>query len=275
MTSSSAPPLFDVVAVAVLPGFNLRLTFENGEVRRFNMVRFLTKDTGIFVPLRQRALFCQAYVANGTVCWPGNVAMDPALLYAQSEPEHPDVDRRIGVAKGCFEHLEDLASPRDAEWDAMPEIGLEAWPTYASDAAAWAVAQATALRHRDVTKLDWDNLAEEILDVAKAEQRELRQRVATLMVSLAKSNLRGNVSGPAEARLVREQRKLVVLQLADTPSLEKCLSDTSWLSRCWSDAVVGLGEAGLPVKGLPEESPWAMDVLLSEGWPLLRKAAAQ
>lgn len=155
----------------------------------------------------------------------------------------------------------------------MNEVGLEAWPAYSSDTAAWAVAQAHALRNRDATNLDWDNLAEEILDVAKAEKRQLGQRVTDLMGSLLKSTLPGAVSTPAELRIVREQRKLVLLQLTETPSLEKYLSDTNWLSCCWSAAVASLGEKGLPVEGLPDECPWKKDELLSLAWSPLHKTA--
>ena len=51
MENDSVPPLIDVVAVEPLPGFNLRITFETGEVRRFNMASLLSKHSGVFVPL--------------------------------------------------------------------------------------------------------------------------------------------------------------------------------------------------------------------------------
>ena len=111
-----------------------------------------------------------------------------------------DNHRRIGIAKGVFDVPEELSYPYDAEWDAMPDVGLEALPAYVSDTAAWATDQANALRNRDGAKLDWDAMAErlwpdtglrnrdgakldwdrlayEILDVAKAEERELGRSV--------------------------------------------------------------------------------------------------
>lgn len=45
MTEVSAPPLLAVTVVDALPGFQLRLTFESGEVRLFDMVRFLMRAT--------------------------------------------------------------------------------------------------------------------------------------------------------------------------------------------------------------------------------------
>lgn len=136
------------------------------------------------------------------------------------------------------------------------------FPAYAKDVAAWAKAQAQALRDRDVAQLDWENLADEILDVAKAEKRELGRRVSALMASLAKNNLPNSVTGPAEARLVQEQRKLVMLQLADTPSLHGCLVDADWLSCCWSDAIISMAAEGLPLEAFPEVNPWSAATLL-------------
>ncbi|MBS0355491.1 MAG: DUF2442 domain-containing protein [Proteobacteria bacterium] len=80
-------PLLDVVAVEPLPGFILRLTFENGEVRRFAMANFLARAGGVFVSLRKMALFKQANLANGTVAWPNGADLDPELLYEKSIPE--------------------------------------------------------------------------------------------------------------------------------------------------------------------------------------------
>lgn len=79
MPEAPSPPLFDVIAVEPLQGFNLRLTFENGEIRRYSMANYLACASGVFVRLRRIELFRQAIVANGTVCWPGglDVAPDP------------------------------------------------------------------------------------------------------------------------------------------------------------------------------------------------------
>ncbi len=83
----STSPLLDVTAVQVLPGFTLRITFENGEVRRYSMSRLLAPEATAFSPLRKVVLFRQAFVAHGTVCWPNGADIAPELLYQQSVPE--------------------------------------------------------------------------------------------------------------------------------------------------------------------------------------------
>ena len=83
------------------------------------------------------------------------------------------------------------------------------------------------------------------------------------MASLAKQDGCAPAPGSAAARLVREQSKLVSLQLSQCPSLQKCLSSPGWLSCCWSDAVVALGTAGFPIEELPEDNPWEVAQLLN------------
>lgn len=152
--------------------------------------------------------------------------------------------------------------PRDPDWEAMPDVGLEAWPEYSTELAAWAESQAAALRPREAGQLDWDNLAEVILDVARAERRELGYRVSALMASLSRQAQSNTEPTLPDRRLVREQRKLVVMQLETCPSLEKWLSDPRWLSLCWSDAVASLGAIGFRVDHLPEGCPWDNATLL-------------
>lgn len=255
----------DVVAVEALPDYTLRVTFSNSETGLFEMAGLVGLSEGIFAALREPALFGQAFVACGMVCWPGDIRLDPGLIYRRSVPESRDTSRRIGIAKGSFEvPSEGLPYPYDAEWGAMPDVGREAWPVYANDVAAWAMDQAEALRNRAIAKLDWTNLADEILDVAKTEQRELGKRVSALMASLCRHDA---APGTAAARLVREHQKLVLLQLSDCPSLERYLSDPRWLAQCWSDAVSGLGAEGFPVEELPEDNPWSAVHLLHKTTP--------
>lgn len=87
---SVSSPLLDVTAVAPLPGFVLRLTFENGEIRRFSMSKLLAREATVFTPLRRAVLFRQVFIAHGTVCWPGGADLDPELLYQKSVPESED-----------------------------------------------------------------------------------------------------------------------------------------------------------------------------------------
>ena len=76
--------LLDVTTVDVLPGYCLRLRFENGERRDFDMSPYLDKKP--YQPLKDARRFALASVGYGTVVWPGEIDMAPETLYARSTP---------------------------------------------------------------------------------------------------------------------------------------------------------------------------------------------
>jgi len=76
--------LLDVVTVKPLPDFKLDLTFENGELRRFDMRPLLAiKPWNRIASLN---LFERARVDYGTVVWPGEIDIAPETFYDDSIP---------------------------------------------------------------------------------------------------------------------------------------------------------------------------------------------
>ncbi len=76
--------LIDVVAVKPQPDFQLDLTFENGELRRFDMRPLLAVRP--WNRLSTVSLFELAKVDYGTVVWPGEIDVAPETLYDDSLP---------------------------------------------------------------------------------------------------------------------------------------------------------------------------------------------
>lgn len=74
--------LLDVVAVQVQADFTLLLTFENDEIRRFDMAPYM--DQKPWSRLKEPALFRAARAEMGTVVWPGDIDIDPETLYERS-----------------------------------------------------------------------------------------------------------------------------------------------------------------------------------------------
>ena len=75
--------LLDVVSVQAHTDFQLVLTFENNEVRRFDMSPYMNQQP--WSRLLEPALFCAARAEMGTVVWPGDIDIDPETLYERSE----------------------------------------------------------------------------------------------------------------------------------------------------------------------------------------------
>ncbi len=59
--------------------FTLIIDFDTGERKQFDVKPYLSK--GVFQQLQDIAKFKQAYVAYGTVVWPGELDIAPETLY--------------------------------------------------------------------------------------------------------------------------------------------------------------------------------------------------
>lgn len=108
--------LRDVIAVVARPDHKLVLEFEGGERRVYDMRPLIARKP--FDRLRDPAKFAAAFVDLGTVCWPGEIDIDPETLYERSVP----ADRAALQYK-----LDDLTrgAGRMEEIDWGPDVGLE------------------------------------------------------------------------------------------------------------------------------------------------------
>jgi hypothetical protein len=73
-----------VKEVKPLDEYKLLVTFENGEVKLFDMNPYL--DKGIFRELKDLSLFKSAKVNFDTVEWQNEADIDPETLYEDSIP---------------------------------------------------------------------------------------------------------------------------------------------------------------------------------------------
>ena len=71
-----------VQTVEPLPNHLLRLWFDNGEVRIFDLKPYL--DRGVFRALQDEALFGRAQVVAGAVEWPGEIDLSNDTLFLRS-----------------------------------------------------------------------------------------------------------------------------------------------------------------------------------------------
>jgi hypothetical protein len=137
--------------------------------------------------------------------------------------------------------------------------------TYENDTYAWAIEQAAYIRSGRFDLLDLENIAEEIEDVGKSEQRELTSRLAVLLAHLLKCQYQPELSGSSWQRTIKEQRKAVARLLKKMPSLKPKLTNIEFLEGLWSDAVViTIKETGRD--DFPEACPWSMDDVLNADW---------
>lgn len=83
-TFSSAfllPP--DVLSVEATDDFFLNISFSDGYTTRFDFKPFLSWKC--YSKLSDPAVFKSAFVDYGTVVWPGNIDVDPEILYVKGK----------------------------------------------------------------------------------------------------------------------------------------------------------------------------------------------
>ena len=136
---------------------------------------------------------------------------------------------------------------------------------YDTDIVAWATEQAALLRRREWSALDIANLAEEIEDVGKSEQRELASRVAVLLSHLLKWQHQPSLRGKSWSATIAVQRRAIARKLRKTPSLQPVFYDEEWLESAWDDAVKeAIAETGL--HEFPAYPTWSPKQVLDPGF---------
>ena len=72
-----------VKKVKPLSNYKLELTFENKEIRVFDVKPYL--DIGLFKTLKDEKIFNMVKVSYDTIEWPNGVDLDPEILYEKSK----------------------------------------------------------------------------------------------------------------------------------------------------------------------------------------------
>ena len=73
-----------VKEVKPLDEYKFLLTFENDEVRLFDMNPYLEK--GIFIELKDKSMFNSVKICFDTIAWENEADIDPEMLYEESIP---------------------------------------------------------------------------------------------------------------------------------------------------------------------------------------------
>lgn len=136
------------------------------------------------------------------------------------------------------------------------------------DFHAWLLDQAAALRKGDVSRLDWEHLAEELEAMAAAERRELLRRLTTLLGHLLKLRYQPRPrSERTRVLTVVRSRTEISRLLRESPGLKGHLQGL--VAEAYSDARRETGiELGLARRDweqlFPKQCPWSVELILDE-----------
>ena len=101
----------------------------------------------------------------------------------------------------------------------MNKIDLKHLAPYDSDYALWAVEQAALLRAGRLDRLDRDNLAEEIDDLARSQESEIESRLDVLLMHLLKWQFQPEARSRNWRGSISEQRRRIHRKIKLSPSL--------------------------------------------------------
>jgi hypothetical protein len=75
--------------VKALHDYKLELTFENKEIKIFDVKPYL--DTGLFEKLKDKNLFKMVRISFDTIEWPNGIDLDPEVLYEKSKAKIKEI----------------------------------------------------------------------------------------------------------------------------------------------------------------------------------------
>jgi hypothetical protein len=136
---------------------------------------------------------------------------------------------------------------------------------YNKDLVAWAFEQARFLRERRFDILDIEHLADEIEGVAKGKVRELVLQISELLAYLLKWQYLPTERTDDWMTMIAARRSEILGAVWSSPTLREATEDPETLQLIWAR---GLAQATSENERdcFPDDSPWAMDDVLSEGW---------
>lgn len=138
---------------------------------------------------------------------------------------------------------------------------------YDDDTFTWAMKQADALRRRSANEIDWENVAEEIESVGKAEARELESRYVVLLAHLLKWRYQPDRRGASWEITIKVQRRQIARHLERNPGLKSQRDEL--FAAAYFEAVANAAlETTLDLGSFPETNPFTFAQAMDEDfWP--------
>jgi hypothetical protein len=138
---------------------------------------------------------------------------------------------------------------------------------YKEDFYAWLLKNAALLQAKNFVEIDNENVAEELVGMAKSEKRQLVNRFAVLLAHLLKWQFQPNRRSKSWERTIKEQRKRIQLLLEESPSLKHELAEK--ISDAYEIAILtAANETGLDESAFPDSCEYRFeDILSSQFYP--------
>ena len=138
-------------------------------------------------------------------------------------------------------------------------------PDYEVDFCAWSEEQSRRLRSLRIPGLDIENLAEEIESLSRSDKRQIRSRLAVLLLHLLKWRYQPDRSGQSWLQTIREQRREIESLLEESPSLRPLIG--GYVAAQYRHALTDVqNETGSSQRSFPPACEWTQEQVLSEAY---------
>jgi len=132
---------------------------------------------------------------------------------------------------------------------------------YEADETGWLETTANLIQEKKYDLLDYTNLAEYLLDMARSDRRAVFHRLITLLVHLLKWDHQPNMRSRSWEITIRNQREDLSDELKSKTLRNHVLAV---FARAYARArIQAAGETGLDEKQFPAECPWSIDQVLT------------
>lgn len=137
--------------------------------------------------------------------------------------------------------------------------------TYDDDFYTWTMTQADAARRRSANEFDWDNVAEELETLGRAEARELHSRYVVLLTHLLKWAYQPGRRGRSWSNTIAIQRRLIMRHMRQNPGL-KANEREEFIDAYGVARLKASNETKLDPETFPETPPFTMEQAMDNDW---------
>ncbi|NJM77700.1 MAG: DUF29 domain-containing protein [Acaryochloridaceae cyanobacterium RU_4_10] len=133
---------------------------------------------------------------------------------------------------------------------------------YHTDFVAWAEQTVELLRSRQLDRLDFENLIEEVEDLGKSQRQALYSNLRVLVMHLLKWQFQPEKRTNSWRYTLREHRQRIEEILEDSPSLRNYALEI--FEPCYVKArLLAADETDLPISTFPETCPYTVAEILN------------
>lgn len=147
---------------------------------------------------------------------------------------------------------------------AKPDVASSDSPTfYEMDYVRWIETTVEKLRQGDYQQVDWENLIDEIKDMARSERRSLKSNLIVVLLHLLKWQFQPERRSGSWAGRIVEHRRRIQDAIAESPSLQPYLEEI--FAEAYRAAVKqASAETQLPIETFPQPCPYELTQVLDD-----------